>query len=105
LNVPVSYFSLSRITNDFPTGADVVVNPFGRPQSDSAPNKKLLSIKRPSESWAMTDCDVQLLTSFGITSASYLNYIPKTPVHGSKQPALRQYLYYDWSVRSMKTPK
>jgi prepilin-type N-terminal cleavage/methylation domain-containing protein len=105
LNVPVSYFSLSRVTNDFPTGFDVVEFPFGRPENPFSPNKKALSIRRPAESWAMTDCDVQLLTSFGITSATYMDYIPKQPVHGSKVPALRQYLYYDWSVRSMRTPK
>ena len=105
LYVPVSYFSLSRVTNDSPTGLDVVVNPFGRPEADYAPNKKALSIKRPAESWAMTDCDVQLLSSFSITSTTYLDYIPKQPVHGSKLPATRQYLFYDWSVRSMRTPK
>ena len=43
--------------------------------------------------------------SYGITSATYMDYIPKQPVHGNKTPALRQYLFYDWSVRSMRTPK
>jgi prepilin-type N-terminal cleavage/methylation domain-containing protein len=105
LYVPVSYFSLSRVTNDFPTGLDVVEFPFGRPENPSSPNKKALSIKRPSDSWAMTDCDAQLLTSYGITSATYMDYIPKQPVHGNKQPATRQYLHYDWSVRSMRTAK
>ena len=105
LKVPVSYFSLSRVTNDFPTGLDVLEFPFGRPESPLSPNKKALSIKRPSESWAMTDCDVQLLTSYGIASATYMDHVPKQPVHGNKQPATRQYLYYDWSARSMRTPK
>jgi len=105
LYVPVSYFSLSRVTNDFPTGLDVVEFPFGRPDNPVAPNKKLPSIKRSSESWAMTDCDVQLLSAYGITSATYLEYIPKLPVHGNKQPATRQYLFYDWSVRSQRTAK
>lgn len=105
LYVPVSYFSLSRVTNDFPTGLDVVEFPFGRPENPVAPNKKSLAIKRSSESWAMTDCDVQLLTSYGITSATYMDYIPKQPAHGNKQPATRQYLFYDWSVRSMRTAK
>src|ERR1017187_747103 len=31
LNVPVSYFSQSVITNDPPTGNDLVIYPFGRP--------------------------------------------------------------------------
>lgn len=105
LYVPVSYFSLSRVTNDFPTGLDVVEFPFGRPNNPVAPNKKSLAVKRPSDSWAMTDCDVQLLSAYGITSATYLDYIPKRPAHGSQQPATRQYLFYDWSVRSMRTAK
>ena len=105
LNVPVSYFSLSRITNDPPAGLNVVEFPFGRPESPFSSNKKTLTIRQPADAWAMTDCDVQLLTSYGITSATYLDYIPKEPVHGPKQPALRQYLYYDWSVRSARTPR
>jgi prepilin-type N-terminal cleavage/methylation domain-containing protein len=104
LNVPVSYFSLSTVTNDPPTGADVVVYPFGRPNSPFAPNQKHSAIRRSSDSWAMTDCDLQLLLSFGITSASYQNYVPKDPVHSGKTPATRQYLFYVWSVRSVKTP-
>ena len=104
LNVPVSYFSLSTITNDPPTGADVVTFPFGRPSSPFASNKKHISIRRPSDSWAMTDCDEQLLASFGISGASYQGYIAVKPVHGNITPALRQYLYYDWSVRAVKTP-
>lgn len=105
LYVPISYFSLGTFTNDPPIGADLVQFPFGRPNNPFAPNKKTTVIRRPSDTWAMTDCDRQLLTSFGITSATYMEYIPKEPVHGSKQPALRQYLYYDWSVRSKKTPR
>ena len=105
LNVPVSYFSQSTITNDPPTGNDVIVYPFGRPNTPYAPNKKLLTIRNPSESWAMTDCDQQLLNSLGISGASYQSYVPMLPVHGGPSPALRQYLNYDWSVHSMKTPK
>jgi prepilin-type N-terminal cleavage/methylation domain-containing protein len=105
LYVPVSYFSLSTITNDPPYGRDVVQFPFGRPNNPFAANTKTSVIKKPADAWAMTDCDVQLMTSFGISSATYLDYIPKEPVHGSTRPALRQYLYYDWSVRSRKTPQ
>jgi prepilin-type N-terminal cleavage/methylation domain-containing protein len=105
LYVPVSYFSLSSVTNDPGMGADVVQFPFGRPESPFAQNKKVTSIKRPSESWAMTDCDYQLMKEgFGITAATYIDYIAREPVHGSKKPALRNYLYYDWSVRPRKTP-
>jgi prepilin-type N-terminal cleavage/methylation domain-containing protein len=105
LNVPVSYFSQSTITNDPPTGSDVVTFPFGRPNSPFAQNKKHLSIKQPTEAWAMTDCDQQQLVSMGISSATYQSYVPLLPVHGSKSPARRNYLYYDWSVRSVSTPK
>jgi prepilin-type N-terminal cleavage/methylation domain-containing protein len=105
LNVPVSYFSQARITNDPPAGADVVVNPFGRPKSaaDPAPVKKHGTIKRTSDSWAMTDCDQQFMTSLGVSSATYFIYVPALPVHSGKTPARRNYLFYDWSVRSVST--
>ena len=101
--VPVSYFSLNFITNDL-IGADVLQYPFGRPNTPYSPNKKHTLIRKPSDSWAMTDCDLQLLTSFGISSTTYLDYIPREPVHGSKRPASRQYLYFDFSVRTGRTP-
>ncbi len=104
LSVPVSYFSPGSVTNDPPTGADVIDFPFGRPSGPFSPNKRQINIRKPSDTWAMTDCDKQLLTSRGITSATYIDYIPLEPVHGSKIPALRQYLFFDWSVRSMRTP-
>ncbi|MRR33012.1 hypothetical protein EG834_22370 [bacterium] len=101
----MSYFSQASITNDPGVGLDVLLFPFGRPNSPYAPNKKVTMIKKPSDTWAMTDCDVQLMKEqFGITSATYIDYIPKFPVHGGKKPALRNYLYYDWSVRARKTP-
>ena len=102
LNVPVSYFSLSTITND---PNDVIIFPFGRPENPFALNKKHTSIRRPSDSWAMTDCDQQLLTSLGIVGATYQTYVPALPVHSVAQPASRQYLFYDWSVRAVKTPR
>ena len=105
LGVPVSYFSTSVITNDPPVGSDLVIYPFGRPNSPFAPNKKISAIRRTSESWAMTDCDQQLLLSQGITAASYQNYVPARPVHSPAQPASRQYLFYDFSVRTVRTPK
>jgi prepilin-type N-terminal cleavage/methylation domain-containing protein/prepilin-type processing-associated H-X9-DG protein len=104
LSVPISYFSLSVITNDFPTGNDLQYYPFGRPSSPAAKSLKQTVIRNPSDTWAMTDADKQLLLSLGITSATYLDYIPLEPVHGSKKPALRNYLYYDWHVGQKKTP-
>lgn len=53
----------------------------------------------------MTDCDRQLMLSLGIRSATYMDYIAVAPVHGGPTPAIRQYLYYDWSVRSRETDK
>ena len=106
LYVPVSYFSQSRVTNDPPTGNDVVTYPFGRPNSaaDAAPVKKQLAIRLPSDSWVMTDCDQQFLLSLGISGATYQSYVPLLPVHSAgKSPALRMFLYYDWSVRGLKS--
>ncbi len=105
LSVPVSYFSLSTVTNDPPTGADVVTFPFGRPSGPQADPQKKQVIRHPSDSWAMTDCDLQLLNSLGIGGASYQSYVPLLPVHGGPTPAPRNYIYYDWSVRTVKTPQ
>jgi prepilin-type N-terminal cleavage/methylation domain-containing protein/prepilin-type processing-associated H-X9-DG protein len=104
LYVPISYFSLSRITNDPPVGNECVDFPFGRPNGPYAAPQKQSAIKKPSDTWAMTDCDKQLLTGMGITSATYIDYIAVEPVHGSKKPALRNYLYFDWHVSARKTP-
>ena len=105
LNFPVSYFSLSSVTNDPGVGANVIAFPFGRPENPYSIPKKTANIKLRSDTWAMTDCDKQLLTSVGITVTSYLDYVPALPVHGGPSPAPRQYLYYDWSVRTGKTAK
>jgi prepilin-type N-terminal cleavage/methylation domain-containing protein len=104
LYVPISYFSLSAVTNDA-VGARRLLYPFGRPNNPYAEPQKHSAIQRPSDSWAMTDCDKQFLTSLGISSATYINYIAPLPVHGGPTPATRQYLYYDWSVRSMRTDR
>jgi prepilin-type N-terminal cleavage/methylation domain-containing protein len=107
LFVPISYFSQSTITNEPGPPADLLQFPFGRPDTTvTLPlrvPKKVTNIKHPADEWALTDCDVQLLTGLGITSATYMSYIPKEPVHGSKRPALRNYMYFDWSVRARKT--
>jgi len=52
----------------------------------------------------MMDIDKQYLTETGTTGATYYNCVAKLPVHGSVRPALRNYLFYDWSVRSMRMP-
>jgi prepilin-type N-terminal cleavage/methylation domain-containing protein len=104
LKVPLSYFSQSVITNYAGPPADVLMFPLGRPSGPYAPPQKVTSIRRPSDTWLMTDADLQLLTGLGITSATYLDYIAKQPVHGSIKPALRNYMFYDWSVRAQKNP-
>ncbi len=104
LSVPVSYFSQSLITNDPPVGDNVLRFPFGRPDTPYAAPQKYSAILKPSDTWAMTDCDKQLMLALGITSATYMDYVPVEPVHSVKSPALRNCLYYDWSVRPRKTP-
>jgi prepilin-type N-terminal cleavage/methylation domain-containing protein/prepilin-type processing-associated H-X9-DG protein len=105
LYVPISYFSLSTVTNQVGPPVQTITFPFGRPDNPPAKPRKANEIRNPSESWAFTDCDKQLLLSLGITSATYMDYIAVEPVHGSKAPALRNYLYYDWHVGARKTPK
>jgi prepilin-type N-terminal cleavage/methylation domain-containing protein/prepilin-type processing-associated H-X9-DG protein len=104
LNVPVCYFIPSRITNNLAAGADFLDYPFGHPNTPAADPKKLTAIKRPSDIWVMTDCDLQFLTSSGVTTATFRDYIALAPVHSGKQPALRNYLYFDWHVAARKTP-
>jgi prepilin-type N-terminal cleavage/methylation domain-containing protein/prepilin-type processing-associated H-X9-DG protein len=105
LYVPISYFSLSTITNDPGPPAQIVQYPFGRPNTPYAAPRRASEIKKPADTWAFTDCDLQLLLSLGITSATYQNYVAKLPVHSGPSPALRNYLFFDWHVAPMKTPK
>ena len=103
LYVPISYFSQAIITNSPGPPADLLYYPFGRPNNPYQSTKKITAIRKPSDSWAMTDCDRELLKGLGITSATYMNYIAVKPVHGSGSPVLRNYMYFDWSVRSDRT--
>lgn len=101
LAVPLCYFTSSSVWNDA-EGVNIIQWPLGRPSSASEgyqPSKKLTSFLRPSDSWAMVDCDRKFTTGVGITSATYLDYIVPEPVHGEKT---RNYLFYDWSARSKK---
>ena len=104
LNVPVCYFIQSRITNDLVAGVGLLEYPFGNPNTPAADPKKLTAIKKPSDIWVMTDCDLQLLTSFGVTASTFRDYVALVPVHSGRQPALRNYLYFDWHVAARKTP-
>jgi hypothetical protein len=118
LKVPVSYFSRSYIINR--TGIDPnstspdytkgdIEFPFGRPNTPFAEPTKLTRILRPSECWSMADADAELLLSLGYNplatppSITYAPFIPRYPAHSAKTPAYRNYLYYDTSVRTLKT--
>ncbi len=103
LYVPISYLSQEWITNDPPTGLDRIHYPFGRPGTPVTRSAKIEMLKKPSESWAMTDCDKQLMDWLGYTS-TYYDYVPVLPVHGTITPALRNCLYFDFHVASRKTP-
>ena len=120
LKVPVSYFSQSTIYNDSPANQQPVSYPFGRPQVDASlpgrdpnrlyePSQKLAAIRLTSDSWVMTDCDKQILDYLlgpgpgAGASATYYPYVPNLPVHSGKLPARRNYLFFDWSVRSVTT--
>jgi prepilin-type N-terminal cleavage/methylation domain-containing protein len=100
--VPVLYFSPSSIYSDpnNPTPANKLFDfPYGRPNSPYAPMQKITNIPRVSDQWAMTDADKLNVP----TGASYLDWLPDKPVHGSVKPALREYLYFDWHVKPKKT--
>lgn len=106
MKVPISYISQESVTNDPPAGTDLIHFPFGRPNSPFAENGKLSSIRRPSESWAMTDCDRQLMDAMGYDSTTtYYNYVALEPVHGNKRPAMRNTLWFDFHVAPRITPK
>jgi prepilin-type N-terminal cleavage/methylation domain-containing protein len=102
LYVPISYFTQSPVVNEPGPPINQILNPFGRADGTDAP-KRITVFKHPSDQWAITDCDLQYLTGLGITSATYIDYIAKKPVHGSIQPALRNYMFFDCRVAAMKT--
>lgn len=104
LYVPISYFSQGTVTNSYGPPAEYLTYPFGRPDNPYAAPKKVASIRRPSDVWAFTDADKQLLNGIGITVSTYIDYIALEPVHGAKKPARRNYMFFDFSVRSQTTP-
>ena len=101
-SVPVLYFSPDSIYSDpnNRTAATLLFQyPFSRPNTPFAPMQKVTRIPRPSDQWAITDGDKLNVPS----GATYYGWLPNQPVHGSRRPALRQYLYFDWHVKSMRT--
>jgi prepilin-type N-terminal cleavage/methylation domain-containing protein len=100
-SVPVLLFSPSTIYADPPDTNNWVCNyPFGRPNGPYAMMQKFTSIPKPAAQWAITDADKKNVP----TGATYYDWLPDEPVHGTVRPALRQYLYFDWHVQSRKTP-
>ena len=99
LYVPISYLSAEWVTNDPGIGKDLIHYPFGRPPSGTyqAPDRKVTQFRVPAESWAMTDCDRQLMDWLGYAS-TYYDYVAVYPVHSAKVPALRNRLYFDFRV-------
>lgn len=119
INVPVSYVSPFFVTNQVAGGTWTfnpsidIEYPFGRPEASTysppglgyTPAKKLTQIRKPADTYAMVDCDYQQMrVGMGVTSSTYLDYIPQWPVHGGKKPGLRNYMYFDGSVRTVTTP-
>jgi prepilin-type N-terminal cleavage/methylation domain-containing protein/prepilin-type processing-associated H-X9-DG protein len=116
LGVPVSYVAPFWVTNQIDTTVNSNMDipyPFGRPEQTVysppkvmyTPSAKLTRIRRPAESWSMVDCDYQFMSiGLGVTSATYIDFIPQWPVHSGKKPGLRNYSFFDGSVRSAKTP-
>ncbi len=104
LYVPVSYLSQEWVTNDPPMGLERIHYPFGRPNTPAATAAKLTFIKKPADTWAMTDCDQQFMDWLGYSS-TYHDYVPLLPVHGKISPALRNCLYFDCHVGIRKTLK
>lgn len=116
INVPVSYVAPFWVTNQIDTTVNTNMDlpyPFGRPEQtvyspprvQYTPSHKITKVRRPAESWSMVDCDYQFMTvGLGVTSATYLDFIPQWPVHGGHKPGVRNYLYFDGSVRATKTP-
>jgi prepilin-type N-terminal cleavage/methylation domain-containing protein len=102
--VGISYFSAETVTNDPPTGLDVIPYPFGRPENPFAKNKKLSFFKHPSDQWAITDCDRPFLTALGYTASTYYDYVALQPAHGTKMPISRNCLFFDCRVSTRKTP-
>ncbi len=83
--------------------ANLIHYPFGRPPSGGAAMAaKLTMLRAPSDTWSMTDCDQQLMDWLQYTSTCH-DYVPLLPMHGSKKPALRNCLYFDFHVGTRKT--
>jgi prepilin-type N-terminal cleavage/methylation domain-containing protein/prepilin-type processing-associated H-X9-DG protein len=109
-SVPVLYWQTAHIyknppeTNVFAFPAEEAAHsmspPFGRPNGPYIKQHKITDIPKPSEHWAMEDLDLQ--GEPGAAGGTYAGYVPTSPVHGGPDPALRNYLWFDWHVKTKK---
>ena len=98
LDQPISYIQAETVTNS--VSPLVTFNyPFGRPSSASNPSpvRKTTDVKNPAGSYAISDADAIIMPY----EASYAKYLPPKPVHGNR---LRNQLFFDWHVQSVKGP-
>jgi len=95
---PVCYIQAEAVTNNV-NPLDRLLWPFGRPNTatDPSPVKKITTIRRPSESYAITDADKK---SCPYTS-TYQAFLPDAAVHANK---LRNQLFFDWHIAGVKGP-
>ena len=98
LNQPLSYIQAEYVTNSI-VPLDRFPYPFGRPNSASNPYpvRKTTDVKRPSDSFAITDADMINMPY----QSTYEQYLPLKPVHGAK---IRNQLFFDMHVRAVKGP-
>lgn len=118
-NTNISYVGTTWVTNQITQNPTLSVPKgdikyaFGRPDhtvvSDGAvmmggswllPPAKITRIKRVSEAVAMRDADEKVPETSG---GSYTGWIPKLPAHSGPSPAYRNTLFFDGSVRTVKT--
>jgi prepilin-type N-terminal cleavage/methylation domain-containing protein/prepilin-type processing-associated H-X9-DG protein len=100
--VPVCYWQTDKVYADPPFNTVTLIgtHPFGRPNSAYEKPLKSTQILKPAVAWAMEDLDLQ--GEPDASGGTYVNYVPKTPVHSGLNPAVRNYLYFDWHVQARK---
>jgi prepilin-type N-terminal cleavage/methylation domain-containing protein len=104
LDQPVSYIAAESVTNVITTPQIMTPPyktnyPFGRPSNPATRVMRTTTILRPSDSWAITDADKISMPYV----STYAKYLPSGAVHG-RNPARRNQLFFDWSVRTVRTP-